>query len=78
MSAPEVKLPDEQQIVAWLANQSQVPVAEVAKLYQHEYAKLSIGAARSRTVAVVAVSSSSRLAQSLRSAMTVAIVARRQ
>jgi len=38
------KAPDEQRIVALLAEESEVPVADVARLYANEHAKLAIGA----------------------------------
>lgn len=44
MSAPQVKQRDQERIVALLAEESQVPLDDVAKLYEHEHAELAIGA----------------------------------
>ena len=44
MSAPIEKQPDQKRIVALLAEESQVPVEVVAKLYEHERAELAVGA----------------------------------
>ena len=44
MSAPAEKQPDQTRIVALLAKESQQPVADVAKLYEHERAELALGA----------------------------------
>jgi len=44
MSAPPEKQPDQQAIVALLAEESQLPVDDVAKLYEHEHATLAVGA----------------------------------
>ena len=44
MSAPAEKQPDQTRIVAFLAKESQQPVADVAKLYEHEHAELALGA----------------------------------
>ena len=44
MSAPAEKQPDQTRIVAFLAKESQQPVADVAKLYEHERAELAFGA----------------------------------
>jgi len=44
MSAPQEKQPDQKRIVALLAEESQVPVDDVAKLYEHERANLAVGA----------------------------------
>jgi len=44
MAAPKEKQPDQKRIVALLAEESQVPVDEVAKLYEHERAELATGA----------------------------------
>jgi len=44
MSAPMEKQPDQKQIVALLAAESQLPLDDVALLYEHEHAALAIGA----------------------------------
>jgi len=44
VSAPEENKPDQKRIVAALAKKSQVPVDEVAQLYERTHAELSIGA----------------------------------
>lgn len=44
MSAPEDKQPDQARIVALLAEESQLPVDDVAKLYERERAELAAGA----------------------------------
>jgi hypothetical protein len=44
MSAPAEKQPDQTRIIAFLAKESQQPVADIAKLYEHERAKLALGA----------------------------------
>jgi len=44
MSTPTEKQPDQTRIVAFLAKESQQPVADVAKLYEHERAELALGA----------------------------------
>jgi len=41
MIAPAEKPPDQARIVDFLAKESQRPVAEVAKLYEHERAELA-------------------------------------
>jgi hypothetical protein len=38
------KQPDQKRIVAVLASECHVPVAEMAKLYEHERAELAVGA----------------------------------
>jgi hypothetical protein len=38
------KQPDQQRIVAFLAENSDVPIADVAILYEHERAELALGA----------------------------------
>ena len=44
MSAHPEKQPDQTRIVAFLAKESQLPVADVAKLYEEERAELALGA----------------------------------
>ncbi len=44
MSAPAGNQTDQTRIVAFLAEESQQPVADVAKLYEHERAALALGA----------------------------------
>jgi len=44
MSASQEKQPDQQRTVAVLAKESQVPVDDVAKLYEREHAALATGA----------------------------------
>jgi hypothetical protein len=44
MSALVEQQPDQTRIVALLAKQSQLPLADVAKLYEHERAELASGA----------------------------------
>lgn len=44
MSAPAEKQPDQTRIVAFLAKESQQPIADIAKLYEHECAELALGA----------------------------------
>ena len=44
MSAPQAQQPEQQRIVALLATESELPVAEVAKLYDKERAALAAGA----------------------------------
>ena len=44
MSAPAEKQPDQTRIVALLAKESQQPIADVARLYEHERAELALGA----------------------------------
>ena len=44
MSAPAEKQPDQTRIVAFLAEESQQPIADVARLYEHERAELALGA----------------------------------
>ena len=44
MSAPAEKQPDQARIVALLAKESQQPIADVARLYEHERAELALGA----------------------------------
>jgi len=55
MSAPQEKQPDEQRIVALLAEESQVPVADVAKLYEQEHAALAIGARITKFLHIFAI-----------------------
>jgi Protein of unknown function (DUF3562) len=44
MSVSAEKQPDQTRIVAFLAKESQQPLADVAKLYEHERAELALGA----------------------------------
>lgn len=44
MSALQEKQPYQQRIVALLAEECEVPVDDVAKLYEHEHAALAVGA----------------------------------
>ena len=45
MSVPHEKQQDQQtRIVAFLAQDSDVPIADVAKIFEHELAKLTVGA----------------------------------
>ena len=44
MSAPQEIQPDLKLIAAFLAKGSQVPLEDIAKLYEHEHAKLATGA----------------------------------
>lgn len=44
MSTPLVKQPDQNRIVAFLAEVSHVPVDDVARIYAHERAELAVGA----------------------------------
>jgi hypothetical protein len=41
---PKVQSPDQARIVAFLARDSEVPIDEVARLYENERAKLETGA----------------------------------
>ena len=55
MSTPAEKPPDESRIVAFLAEESQQPVADVAKLYEHERAELALGAHITKFLHIFAV-----------------------
>jgi hypothetical protein len=44
MSATAEKQPDQTRIIAFLAKESKQPVADIAKLYEHERAELALGA----------------------------------
>lgn len=44
MSAPAEKQPNQARIIAFLAEESHLPLAEVATLYEHERAELALGA----------------------------------
>jgi len=55
MSAPQEKQTDQKRIVALLAEESQVPVADVAKLYDQEHAALAIGARITKFLHIFAV-----------------------
>jgi len=44
MPAPNQKQPDEARIVASLASECQMPIGEMAALYEHERAELALGA----------------------------------
>jgi len=55
MAAPKEKQPDQKRIVALLAEESQVPVDEVAKLYEHERAELATGAHITKFVHIFAI-----------------------
>ena len=44
MSTPQETQPDQKRIVAFLALESQVPIDDVAKLYERERAELAVGA----------------------------------
>jgi hypothetical protein len=44
MPAPQEKQPDQKRIVAFLAEESQVPIDDVATLYEHQRAELAVGA----------------------------------
>ena len=55
MSTPAEKPPDESRIVAFLAEESQQRVADVAKLYEHERAELALGAHITKFLHIFAV-----------------------
>jgi hypothetical protein len=55
MPAPQEKQPDQKRIVATLAEESQVPVDDVAKLYEHERAELAVGARITKFLDVFAI-----------------------
>jgi hypothetical protein len=44
MPAPQEKQPDQKRIVAFLAEESHVPIDDVATLYEHQRAELAVGA----------------------------------
>lgn len=44
MPAAKEKQPDQQRIVALLANECRMPIGEIAALYEHERAELAPGA----------------------------------
>jgi hypothetical protein len=54
MLAHEIQ-PDQKRIVAYLANESHVPTLDVAELYEHERAKLAVGANVSKFVHIFAI-----------------------
>jgi hypothetical protein len=49
------KQPDQTRIVAFLAKESQQPIADVEKLYEHERAKLALGAHITRFLHIFAI-----------------------
>jgi hypothetical protein len=55
MFASADKPPDQTRIVAFLAQESQQPVAEVAKLYEHERAELASDAHITRFLHIFAI-----------------------
>jgi len=55
MSTPTEKQPDQTRIVAFLAKESQQPVADVAKLYEHERAELALGAQITKFLDIFAI-----------------------
>lgn len=55
MSAPAEKQPDQSRIVAFLAKESQQPVADVAELYEHERAELALGARVTKFLHIFAI-----------------------
>jgi Protein of unknown function (DUF3562) len=55
MSAPAEKQPDQTRIVAFLAKESKQPVADIAKLYEHERAELALGAHITRFLHIFAI-----------------------
>jgi Protein of unknown function (DUF3562) len=55
MPAPQEKQPDQKRIVATLAEESHVPVDDVARLYEHERAELAVGARITKFLHVFAI-----------------------
>lgn len=55
MPAPHEKQPDEKRIVASLAEESHLPVEDVARLYEHERAELAVGAHITKFLHVFAI-----------------------
>jgi len=55
MSATQDKQPEQKRIVAFLAEGSEEPVDEVAKLYEHERAQLAAGAHITKFLHVFAI-----------------------
>jgi len=55
MSSSAQKEPDQTRIIAFLAEESQQPVADVAKLYEHERAELALGAHITKFLHVFAI-----------------------
>ncbi len=55
MSAHQEKQPDQKRIVALLAEESQVPLADVARIYEHERAQLAIGARMTKFLHIFAI-----------------------
>ena len=55
MTASFQKPPDQQQIIAKLAAESQVPIDDVAALYEHERAGLAAGARITRFLHIFAI-----------------------
>lgn len=55
MSTPAEKQPDQSRIVAFLAKESQQPVADVAELYEHERAELALGARVTKFLHIFAI-----------------------
>jgi hypothetical protein len=54
MSASHEKQPDQGRIVASLADECHMPVGEMAALYEHERAKLAVGAHLTRFLHIFA------------------------
>lgn len=55
MPAPHEKQPDQKRIVALLAEESHVPVDDVATLYEHERAELAVDAHITKFLHVFAI-----------------------
>jgi hypothetical protein len=55
MANPAEKQPDQARIVAFLAEESHQPIAEIAKLYEHERAELALGAHITRFLHIFAI-----------------------
>jgi len=55
MSAHQEKQPDQKRILALLAEESQVPLADVARIYEHERAQLAIGARMTKFLHIFAI-----------------------
>lgn len=55
MPAPHDKPPDQKRIVAFLADESHMPIDELATLYEHERAELALGARITKFLHIFAI-----------------------
>jgi hypothetical protein len=55
MRTEQEKLPDEERIVKFLAEEAHAPIDDVARLYEHERSSLAVGARVTKFVHIFAI-----------------------